>query len=153
MSDVHELYAKSSELDPLPRTNNPQVCLLEQVVLVQLDGDKTAGETRTVDRRHSAVRKPEPREDVRQRARVVFVTVRNEDAAKLADTLGDVSYVRNDEVHTQHLFVGEHDAGVNEDQVIGKLESHHILADLAQPAQGNHSQVVGHSNLEEAHLL
>jgi hypothetical protein len=45
--------------------------------------------------------------------------------------------IGDDQVHPQHLLLGEHEAGVDDDEVAGELQHHHVLADLPQSTQGD----------------
>ncbi len=46
---------------------------------------------------------------------MVFVSVREDDAANLAAVLDEVGDVGDDDVDAQELFFGEHEAGVDDD--------------------------------------
>src|SRR3972149_5912618 len=61
------------------------------------------------------------------------------------DPRRDVGDVRDDQIDAQHLLLGEHEAGVDDDEVFAKLEDHHVLADLAEAAQGDYAQLFGHA--------
>ena len=64
---------------------------------------------------------------------MILVAVSDDDATQLTDAVGHVGDVRNDQVHTQHIRLGEHEAGIDENEVIAQFEDHHVLADLSQP--------------------
>ena len=91
----------------------------------ELDLDQALGQRRAVDG-HVKLR-----QDVRQRADVVFVAVGDDDAADLVLALLQVGDVRDDQVDPQHVLFGEHQAAVDDDDVVGVLDDHHVLADLA----------------------
>ena len=72
---------------------------------------------------------------------MVLVAVREEDRAKALLALKYVAYLRDHEIDPQHLLFGEHEAGVHGDDRVAVLEQHHVLADLAETAQGNDPQL------------
>ena len=77
----------------------------------------------------------EVHEQVRQGARVVLVTVGDDDAAKLVLVLEHVGVVGQDEVDARLIVVGEHEAGVDQDHVVAALEGGHVLADAVKAAE------------------
>ena len=107
-----------------------------EVVLLELDADEAAGQRRAVDRRVDAA------QDVGQAADVVLVAVGDEDGPQLVAVLLDVGDVRDDEVDAEHLLFGEHEAGVDDDHVVAVLEQHHVLADLAETAEGDDAELL-----------
>ena len=50
----------------------------------------------------------------------------------------EIREVRHDQVHAQHLGVGEHHAAIDHDDVVGVADGGHVHAELAQSAQGNY---------------
>ena len=61
-------------------------------------------------------------------------------ALNLSRCCFDVGDVGDDEVDAEHLLVGEHEAGVDGDHVVAVLEQHHVLADLAETAEGDYAK-------------
>ncbi len=53
------------------------------------------------------------------------------DGPQAVPVLAQVGDIRNDNVHSQHAGVGEHDAAVDDDQVVAILIGHHVHAELA----------------------
>ncbi len=53
----------------------------------------------------------------------------------LGAALLEVGDVGDDEVDAEHLLVGEHQAAVDDDDVVAVLEHVHVLADLADAAE------------------
>ena len=102
---------------------------LEQARFLQLHADQPVRERRRV---HGHV---DLAQDVRQRAGVVLVAVRDEDRAQVLAVLDDVADVRDDEVDAEHVLGREHEAAVDGDDVVAVLEQHHVLADLAETAE------------------
>ena len=82
----------------------------------------------------------ELRQDVGQPAHVVLVGVGDEeglDALALVPQVGDVGH---HEVDAEHLLVGEHQAAVDDDDLVAELEDRHVLADLADAAERDDAQ-------------
>jgi hypothetical protein len=77
----------------------------------------------------------ELRQHVRQRADVVLVGVGDEERLDVGAALLEVRDVGDDEVDAEHLLVGEHEAAVDDDDLVAVLEDVHVLADLAHPAE------------------
>jgi hypothetical protein len=75
-----------------------------------------------------------------QGADVVFVAVREHDAAHMLAILEQVRNVGNDDVDAQQLGLGEHQAGIDHDDVIAIADGHAVHTELAHPAQRNNMQ-------------
>jgi len=73
---------------------------------------------------------------------VVFVSVRQHNSAHFFAVFSQVADVRDDDVHTQQLFFGKHQAGVDDENVILPAEGHAVHPELAQPTQRNQLQFV-----------
>jgi hypothetical protein len=76
---------------------------------------------------------------------VILVGVRDEERADVGAVLLEVGDVGDDEVDAEHLLVGEHQAAVDDDDVVAVLEHVHVLADLPHPAERDDAErrVVG----------
>ena len=72
---------------------------------------------------------------------MVLVTVGEHDAADVADTFMQQLDVRNHQFHARHLLLGEHQAGVDDDDVVAPAEREHVAADLAEPPQRDKGQL------------
>ena len=59
----------------------------------------------------------------------------DEERLDVGAALLEVGDVGDDEVDAEHLLVGEHQAAVDDDDVVAVLEHVHVLADLAHPAE------------------
>ena len=70
-------------------------------------------------------------------ADVVFVPVREHDGAHPVGAVLEVAEVRQHEVDAEMLVAREGQACVDDDDVLVQLEDGHVLADLAEPAEGN----------------
>jgi hypothetical protein len=74
-------------------------------------------------------------------------------AALLRRVLAKYTYLKQEygqhghlEATYQHLFLREHQPGVDDDNVVGHLHRQHVLANFAQSTQGNNSYLASHSN-------
>ena len=136
--DAHELEAEAAELE-----RRAFGVGLEQLrdggdtVLLELRADEAERQARRDDALdvHLA-------EDVRQRADVVLVAVRQHDGEH-APAL-EVGEVGQHEVDAQVLVAREREARVDDDHVVAELVDGHVLADLAEPAERNDAQGVTH---------
>jgi len=138
VAHAEELHAKGPCLHRLARLHRFQ-SHVAQPVLLQLEADETCCQARCV---HWHVNGGE---HVGQRAGVVLVSVGDENATDAVPVVLQIGDVRNDQVNTQHVRFWEHDAGVYDNDVLAILQGHHVLADLAQAAQGNYAKwLVGH---------
>jgi hypothetical protein len=86
--------------------------VVEQAVLVELALDVGEGELGAV------YRDVELGEDPGKAADVVLVAVSKHDAADLVAVLDEIADVRDDDVDAEQLFFGEHQAGVDDDDVV-----------------------------------
>ena len=68
------------------------------------------------------------------RADVVFVRVRQDDRADHVLVLLQVGDVRDDDVHAEQFLLGEHQAAVDDDDVVARAQRHHVHAEFAQSA-------------------
>ena len=69
---------------------------------------------------------------------MILVSVGNDDAAYLVSVLLQIGVVRDDQIHAQHIAVGESHAAVDDDDVVLTLEHGQILAYLVQTAEESH---------------
>ena len=74
---------------------------------------------------------------VRQRADMVLVRVREENRPHAVGPLAQVREVRQDEVDAEMLVTRKGEARVDDDDLPVRLEDGEVLADLAEPAEGN----------------
>jgi hypothetical protein len=111
-----------------------------KLVLLDLVAEQPARQDRRVDG-HAG----ELREHVRQGPDVILVRMRDEERPDVGAALLQVADVGNDEIDAEHLLVGEHQAAVDDDDVVAVLEHVHVLADLAHAPQGDDAKrrVVG----------
>ena len=78
---------------------------------------------------------------VRDRARMVLVAVRDDDAAQLVGMLEHIGVVRQDKVDAGMIVVGEHKARIVDDHVVSAFEHGHVLADSVKTAERDDLQL------------
>ena len=87
---------------------------------------------------------------------MVFVAVGYENGPDARCLFQQVGHIGNDQVHARHALFWKLHAAVYDDNIVAAFHGQHVLANLAQPTQGNNAQVrlqlVGNP-LEEAQLL
>src|SRR5262245_55751993 len=71
---------------------------------------------------------------------MVFVAMRDHDAAEFADAVLDVANVGNDQVNPALPFFGKLATGVDDDEVSIMFDHQHALADLGHSAKWNDPQ-------------
>jgi hypothetical protein len=81
-------------------------------------------------------------EDPRKTADVVLVAMREDDGADEGTVFDEVADVGNNDVDAEELFLGEHEAGVDDDDVVPETEGEAVHAELAQPAERDNLQLV-----------
>ncbi len=112
-----------------------QLSRLDEAVLAQLVAQEPERQSRAVHGHGKS------REDVWQRADVVLVTVREDDAADLSDTLLQPLDVRDHEVDAEHLLLRKHQSGVDDHDVVAPAEREHVAPDLAESAERHQRQL------------
>jgi hypothetical protein len=73
---------------------------------------------------------------------VVLVTVRENNGADEGSVLNKIADVGDDDVDAEKLFLGEHETGVNDNDVVIETESEAVHAELAQAAERDNLQLV-----------
>ena len=123
-----------ADLEALSGTDLAQVGVVEKLVLVELIFDVGQGELGAPDGNIQFAENPG------QGADVVFVAVREHDAAHMLAILQQVRNVGDDDVDAQQLGFGKHEAGVDHDDVVAVADGHAVHTELAHPAQRNNMQ-------------
>ncbi len=100
-------------------------------MLFQLALNVGQGELGAVDRNVELGQNPG------QAADMVFMAVREHDGAHVLPILQQIADVGDDDVHAQQLRFGEHESGVDDDDVIAPANRHAIHAKFAESAQRN----------------
>ena len=133
--DGHELEVEDAELLALALLDRHGV--RPDAVLLELGLDEGQGQ-RGADDRDVALEL----EQVGHGADVVLVAVREDDRHDVVEAVRDVGEVREDEVDTGVVVLGEEHAAVDDEQAALRLEDGHVAADLAEPAERDDPQAV-----------
>src|SRR5690606_14175964 len=104
--------------------------------LVELPAQEAQGELRPV---HGHLRQ-QP-EHVGDAADVVLVPVGKDPALDLVRILDDPVDLGDEDVHAEHVGVGEGQPAVDEEDLVLVLEGEHVLPDLAHAPEGDHAQL------------
>ena len=75
-----------------------------------------------------------------QGADVVFVAVREDDSAHALPVLGEIGNIGNHDVDAEQFGFGEHQAGVDHNNVVAPADGHAVHAELAEAAEGDNLQ-------------
>ena len=129
---------KGAEFDHIVGRDRVQVGFGQQLLLAQLDLQQPLRQRRGIDRRTQPLL-----DEVGERADVVFMAVRQDDAAHLLQAFHDVAGVGDDDVDAVHLARGKHEAGIDDQQILVRFQHEHVLANFAQAAQRNHPEQRG----------
>ena len=113
------------------RSNLDQLGVIEHLVLFKLALDVGQGELRAVDGHVQLGENP------RQAANVVLVSVREDDATDLLFVLDQIGDIGDDDVHAKKLDLGEHQAGVDDENVVFVADGEAVHAEFAQSAERN----------------
>src|SRR5439155_1160748 len=135
VADGVRIAAQAADGERLAWADLAERRLVRELVLAELGADEAVRELRAVDRDLDELAK-----HVRQRADVVLVRVRHEKAADPRLSRPQVGDVGDDEIDAQHLFVGEHEAGVDDDDVVARFDRQHVLPDLADTTERDDPQ-------------
>ena len=72
---------------------------------------------------------------------MILVAVGDEQRAQLVAPVAQVAEIVDDDVYAVHLFVGKHQAAVDGDDVVLRLEQRHVAADFAATAERDDANV------------
>ena len=111
--------------------------LRRQAVLGQLGSHQAQRQPRADQRDVAALA-----EQVRDRADVVLVGVREHERLDLIQPVLQVTEVGQDEVHARLVRLGKQDTAVDDQQPSVVLEDGHITADLTEPAERDDAQAL-----------
>ena len=123
------LDGKAAQFEFAPRRDLVQLCRRGQAVLLELVADKAQRQARRV---HGHV---ELAQKIRQRADVVLMAVRDDEAADARAVLQNERKVRDDKVDAEHVAVREHKAAVDQQHIVAAFVQRDVLAHFAQAAQ------------------
>ena len=124
-----------------PATNLDQLGVIEQPMLFEFALDVGEREFGAVDRNVQLGK------DRGQSANVIFMTMREDDGTNMITVLEQIGDVGNDDIDAQEFGFGEHQSGVDDDDVIGPADGHAVHPELAQAAERNDMEFSGrHQN-------
>src|SRR3954468_12045215 len=132
MRNLDRMNGERSQLESLARLDLVHLCVIEQAVFFQLALDERQRELGPVDG------DVQLGEDPRQSANVIFVRVGEDDAANLLAILEQVSDVGNNDVHAQQFGFGEHEPGVDDDDLVSPANGHAVHSELAKATKGDY---------------
>jgi len=135
VADVKELDPKGRNWQDVAGANGMQVDI-DDPGLAQLDLDQPAGQPRGVHRRLDAAKQ------VGQRAHVVLMAVGHHDSLDAIGTVEHILHVGDDDVDAEHVVLGKHEPGVDDNHAVAVLDHQHVPPDLAEPTQGDDAQSV-----------
>src|SRR5581483_8543082 len=129
------MNGEGAKAEALTSPNFVQVGIVEEFVFFELVFDVGERELGAVHRNVDFG------EDPGQAADVIFVAVGEDNGANLVAVLDQVGDVGNNDVHAEQFGLREHQAGVNDDDVVTPAHGHAVHAELTQPAQRNDLQL------------
>jgi len=125
---------EDSGLEALVGTHFAQVGVIEQSVLVEFVFHVSERELRSPDGDVEFGEHPGNRADM------IFVAVREDDAAHALAVLDEIRNVGDYDVDAEQLGFREHQAGVDDDDVIAKAHGHAVHTELAEASEGDYLQ-------------
>ena len=81
-------------------------------------------------------------EDPGESADVVLVAMGEDDGADVFPVLGEVGDVRHDDIDAEQLRFREHEAGIDDDDVVFPADSEAVHAEFAESAKGDDFQLI-----------
>src|SRR5579862_7539932 len=125
VGDLDRVDGERTDLEALVGLNLSQVGIVKQAVLVQFVFHVGKGELGAPDRHVKLGENP------RQSADVVLVAVGENDAANLVAILGEVGNIGHNDVDAKQFGFREHEAGVDDDNVVLPAHGHAVHSELA----------------------
>ena len=91
--------------------------------------------------RRAVNREVQLRQQKRNAADVVFMPVRQDQAADLLPVFFQVCEIGRDDIDAEQFRIGKHHARIDDDDVIAVTDGHRVHAELAQSAQRHDVQL------------
>ena len=135
MRDVDEVRVDLADAHGLTRLHGDGLDIRE-LVFLEFAAQEREREVGAVNRHFELC------EEVGHAADVVFVRVRQQQAAHLALALEQIGDLVDDQIDAEHLLFGELHPRVDDDDVIAGLIGRHVAADLAAAAERNDAQIL-----------
>ena len=118
-----------AELEALVRPDFVQFGVVKQSMLFQFVFDIGEGELRAPNRNIQFAKDPW------QGADMVLVPMGENDAAYPLAVLNQIGDIGNNDIDTQQFSFGEHEAGINDDDIVAPADGHAVHSELAQAAE------------------
>ena len=131
---MDELHSEAPGLDHIAGLVGDELDLVGQLVLLQLQLDEAVGHGGAMD---GAVDLPH---GVGNGTNVVLVAVGDKEAPQLLLVFHQIGKVRDHQVHTVHVLLGEAHAAVYHDHILTIFQDGDVFADLIQTAQRDNFQ-------------
>lgn len=129
MRNAYELNTKNSDLNDVARIDSMDQSVAYKIVLFQLALGEAGREMGTVDRNVEFL------QNIRQGAQVIFVPVSKYYCSNVIPILFEEVKIRNANVYTVGIFLGESHACVKDEHFISVTHSHAIHPELADTAE------------------
>ena len=123
--------AKGTDGDYVARLDAMQHHIAEDAVLIKLAFRQAQREARSVNRNIEFF------QDVRQRAEMIFVPVREDDRGDLFAILFEDLEIRNADIDAIDALFGKAHAGIDDDHLVAKTQQRAIHPKLADTAEGD----------------
>ena len=128
---MQEFHFERTDGDALPWRDFAKVRILEQSVLFEFLAHQREREFRAVDG-HVQIAN-----HVGNRADMILVRMREKNRFHLLLALLQESDIGDDDVNAEKFCFGEHQACVDDDNLVSASQGHHVHAEFAKPAEGN----------------
>src|SRR5947208_5106176 len=129
---LNGMNSKRPYLEALAWTNLAQVRAVEETVFIQLVLDIGERELRAPHRNIQLGENPW------QGANMILVAMSQNNPADKLPVFGEIRNFGDNDVHAQKFGLGEHQARINDDNVVTPAHGHAVHAELAQPAERHH---------------
>ena len=134
MVHVNELNFKAAETEHVTGLFRKDLRMIQQIVFFELELDNRSREGCGIDRHVDFF------QDMRNRADMVLVTVRDDHAANAVAVVLQIGDIRNDAVNAVKLSVRKSHTAVDEKDIFAVLINGQVFSDLTQTAQRNDFQ-------------
>ena len=131
MGYLNWMNGEGSNAEALARLDFPQLGVVQQPVFFQLIFDIGECELCAPHRHVELGQNP------RQRPNVIFVSVRQYNGAYPLTVFDQVGDVWNNYIYAKKFGFGEHQAGVDDDNIVPPTQGHAVHTKLAKPAKGH----------------
>ena len=134
VGDMDGMDGEDTGLEALVGAHFAQVGVVEQSVFVEFVFDVGQREFGAPDRDLQFGEHPGKRADV------VFMAVGEDDSADALAVFGEIGNVGDHDVDTEKFGFGEHESGVDDDDVVAPADGHAVHTELAEAPKGDNLQ-------------